>query len=448
MNDPNVILINTPYYDQYGENNPELDPKMPLGLLYLASTLIQHKVPVRIIDANMEKMRLHEIITNIKHNPCNVLGMNVLASNIDTVLSIATSVRQILPNTIIILGGIQASVAYAEILLNCSSVDVCVLGEGELTMIDLLTLEKLEDVKGIAFRGKNGEIITTPPQNRILNLDRLPFPSWELLPIRKYLNHGRMNIMASRGCSNNCTYCTSRNLWHSRMSWRTPCNVISEMMECYTRFGVTEFHFLDDNFLFWPRLDDFIIAVIDKKFKWRCIGRIEAISETLASNLGKAGCDSITFGIETGNPRLQKAIDKNLNLDAVPTAIEACAKAGIAVKSYFMLGFPTETLEEMNATIKFAKDLRRNGLKDVMFLPVIPYRGTKLFEQVLNEKGNHPNLGRISIRAQSNSYGLSGQALRNFNKCAYYPTISASLNTTGEELVSYIANAYKSFYEC
>jgi radical SAM superfamily enzyme YgiQ (UPF0313 family) len=448
MRDQNIVLVNTPYSNQYGESNPELDPKMPLGLMYLASTLAKHRFPVRILDANMEKMSPEKIVADIQQKPCDVLGMNVLASNVDVAISIASAIRQVLPETRILFGGIHATVAYMDILSSCTAVDACVIGEGELTLIDFLNAESMELVNGLAYRGEDGKIKTTQLRPRIIELDSLPLPAWDLIPIKKYLAHGRMSIMASRGCPYNCNFCTSRSLWHSKMSWRSPSSVLTEMKTGLERHNVREFHFLDDNFLYWPSLDEFNHIMAREDFKWRCIGRIEAITETLAIDLKRAGCDSITFGIETGTPRLQREIGKKLNLRAVPATIEICAKVGIATKAYFMIGFPTETTEEMDATIKYAIELREKGLSDVMFLPVIPYRGTELYETVRQKKGNNPNLGRVSIRVSNNNFGLKGRALRNFNKCAYYPTISASCYMTGEELISHIADAYKSFYEC
>ncbi len=201
----------------------------------------------------------------------------------NNVLEIANLVRENYPNAFIFAGNTVAS-TIPETLLSNSPVQVCVMWEGEYTTVDLMNTLKegkyVENVKGIVFKDENCNIIKTPSHPVIKNLDELPFPAWDLIPMENYMKNINYNfpISSVRGCPYNCTFCCKTFLFN-KVRGRSPQHIIKELVEAKNRFNIKKFCFFDDLFVYNR---DRVIEFCDLKLKtpeiknipWECSARV------------------------------------------------------------------------------------------------------------------------------------------------------------------------------
>ncbi len=197
------------------------------------------------------------------------------------------------------------------------------------------------------------------------NLDVLPYPARNLVNFNDYIADGLLpnavEIMGSRGCSHRCFFCSSSHFF-GQWRARSPEDIIKEMKFLLKRhFQIRSFLFYDDNFtLSKPRVIKLCQLLIDEglsKYKWNCLARADQVSEEMLKLMKKAGCQKISYGIESGSPRILKNINKNLNLKMAKEAIKLTKKAGIEALAFFMIGNPGETERSIQQSVEFAKEL-------------------------------------------------------------------------------------------
>jgi len=439
-----VVLINAPLR----LSTPTSDRKMPLGLLYIASYLRASSIDVFVLDLSILGLNRDQIIEEIKRLKPDIVGLNCLSLNVETVLNLAQTIKSNFPRALVVVGGTHPTLSGTSLLELSTAVDVLVFGEGEEPMLRLAQdPDRMEDIPGIAFR-RNGKIIQTPRSPRIMNLDSLPFPAVDLLPLEKYWKREKViSLLASRGCPNKCIFCASPAIWGRTVTRRSPENVLKEIQTRIKEFDIRDFHFLDDEFLGWgeENLRIFCSGARELGIKWRAIGRIDQLKNyELIKTLAESGCYKLTFGIESGVQDFQRFMGKNIDLRIVPEIIHQCQGAGIVTKAYFMLGFPTEKLEEMLATINFAVSLKRVGLSDAVFLPLMPYYGTSLFRYL--QKRDRTDLFRSRTEIADDWASSQGIVCEKLKKYSYYPENSANEFLDGKELRELIRYAYQRFY--
>ena len=302
--------------------------------------------------------------------------------------------KQLAPTAVIVIGGPGATYGYEEFLKQYPEIDAAVLWEGDVSFPQLVRTfmsgGDIKTVKGIAFRNDD-RIVLTGNAGFIQDLDSLPFPDYALIPFERYWGeepHSQMNgvladrkythIISSRGCPFNCIYC--HKIFGRQLRKRSPANFVAEMKWLYEKYGVREFHIVDDNFNFdRERMHTILNLIIenglDIKMAFPNGLRADMLEPEDLDLLKKAGAYMVTFAIETVSPRIQKIIHKNLNIEKVSENINYAASIGLIVKGFFMLGFPAETPEEIHATIRYAV---KSKLDLAHFFTVTPFPGTIL----------------------------------------------------------------------
>ncbi len=392
---------------------------VPLGLTYIAAVLEQAGYQVEIIDLNMQKVK--DIIFREKVNGADVVGITGMITEYSEIVRLVSSIKKIQPETTVILGGPLATTLPLE-LLQVTQTDFIVLGEGEKTIINLLSTIKnkngYENIKGIAYR-KNGVFILNDAVEPIEDMDTIPFPARHLLNIERYLGNqfqsfgidvkelGRVkctNMVSSRGCPYNCTFCF-KDMWGNRWRARSPQNMIEEIEELHNDYGVNGFFFNDDTFVLdKQRVFDFCNLIREKEIKiaWYCNGRVNLMTRELLTAMYDAGCLGIAYGIESGNQKILDSIKKQINLDQVRKVVKWTKEAGIHVTGYFMLGILGETRATIRETIDFAREL---DLDFHGFSLTTPIPGTELYESSIGAgliSGNSTALGEWSQHANAN----------------------------------------------
>jgi len=416
-----VLLINPPY-TRYGQGS-HIQADEPLGLLALAAWVRDKGHQVRILDAlttetgyydcgngfvkcgmNDDRLRA-EFQAMEKPDLVGITSMFTMHSR--GVHDVAAVSKQVWPDVPVIVGGSHAS-ALPDWILEDRNVDVMVRGEGELTLIDLLERRvagrSLNDVAGTYVR-KDGRIFENPQREFIEDLDTLPVMARDLVDMKRYLaepyrnqvamDPPRANIITSRGCPYRCVFCAVNSIWRNSYRARSPKSVVDEIESLVKTYGIREIALLDDNLTLNPKR---MIAICDEMVRRRVRLRwctpngvaIWTLSDELVEKMVASGCYKITFGIETGCPETQKFIGKTqINLDKAYEVIRKCNRLGLWTHSSFIIGFPFETEEHIEETIRYAVD---SDLDFVGFFIATPFPGTPLFD-IYRQNGFMPELG-------------------------------------------------------
>jgi len=418
----------------------------PLGIMYIASSLTQanRSHEVKIIDMIVERKVYRDIRNEIKEFQPDIVGISALTPEADAVHFLAESIKKDLANCAIIVGGPYGTSAPRRALRN-PFVDFVVIGEGELTMVELVesisqsgySPDCLKEIKGIAYRD-DGQHIQTEPRPYIENLDELPFPAWNMIPVEKYFSSwivspsktryykSYMSVFTSRGCPYGCIYC--HNIFGKRFRPRSVENVLSEITTLYERYDLHEIHILDDTFnVNKARALEFCSRVrksgLQVKITFPNGLRGDILDEELIDALAGAGMYSSAIGVESGSEKIQKSIEKNVNLQKLQRSIDRLYRKGIVTHGFFMVGFPGETKEDILKTIAFASNSK---LTTASFHSLVPFEGTPLYHKVLAQ-------GRDETLQRSMSHS--------------FKVLDVNLSATEDRaIVRLIKKAYRDFY--
>lgn len=387
-----VVLVFPPFLsniawgslDQFKEIDVGAYP--PLGLIYIATYLKKYSdIDVEIIDAECEKLGYVEVADEVNNRVPDIIGIYASSFTIKDTYQVLWHIRKNNKKAKIVLGGPHIEI-FPEESLQFPEVDYVVMGEGEVSFLELVhAIKNNEDVgriKSIGFKN-NGKMVFNEQRLVIKNLDDLPLPMRELSNYRKYYSiignkELATNIMASRGCPYRCPFCYTP--YQGTLRLRSTESIIAELIDCAKRLGIREFFFFDENFTSLPKMaagicDGIINNKLDINFYIR--SRIDTLHEDLVKKLKKAGCLRIQLGIESGSQRILEKMNKRITLDTIQKTVSIIRKYEIPVFADFMIGYSTETLEEMEATIEFSKklgiDYAQFGI--TMFMPnTILYR--------------------------------------------------------------------------
>jgi radical SAM superfamily enzyme YgiQ (UPF0313 family) len=395
----------------------------PLGVMYLASYLrsyFQGEIDVRILDLTIERNGRRALNRVLDGFPPDVIGLSAMTPEDPDLTYFARLLRQRFPASVIVAGGPHPNAA-PEHVLRESGVDFVVLGEGEQTILRMAEGlgqgNPVEDLPGLAYL-RDGKAVTNPEVDLIQDLDTIPFPAWDLVPILEYCSWRVVNpsmsrhykrfttLFTSRSCPYGCAYC--HNIFGRQYRTRSPENIYAEMMALESKYGIREFHICDDCFNLKPkRVIDLCDLIIENKRDYRIAFvsglRGDILTEEVVDKLREAGTYQISVGIETASERLQHLIGRNGNVAGVLSMIDYIRKSGMVTHGFFMFGFPTETREEMEATVETA--LKAN-LVTAAFHTVAPYPGTRLFK-TWQEKSGQSNFDMRELFFKSSTYNLS-----------------------------------------
>jgi magnesium-protoporphyrin IX monomethyl ester (oxidative) cyclase len=393
-----------------------------IGLGYIAAVLKKNGHEVKILDAAMEKwnqinkrddgmkfigMKFDEIAEKIRNEKPDIVGITTLSVDAANAILIAKTVKNTDKNIKVIMGGCHVSVIPEKILKN-ENVDFIVIGEGDITIVELAeALEKnktLKKVKGIAYK-ENGKIIINEPRPFIQNLDELPFPAWHLMNLEKYfelskylqgshlMSKRHFSIITSRSCPYSCIFCSVRTIMGRGFRPRTPENVIEEMEQLINNYNIKFLSIEDDNLTFDRKraekiFDLMIERGINKKIKWDTPNglRADTLDEPLLIKMKEAGAELIYVAPESGSQKVvNEIIGKNLDLRKVEEVVKICQKINLKIGLFFVIGLPGETKDDILKTIEFANKMRKLGAMSLCSI-ARPTFGTDLYK-LCKEKG-------------------------------------------------------------
>ncbi len=372
-----VAIIAPPYPLEEG-------PTPPLGVCYVAAAFEEAGAEVRIFDFVVSEYSQSRLKAWMDAFSPDVVGSTSVTMNFPQAAQILSEAKKIAPPVVTIMGGPHVSFYAQQTLEQYPGIDMIVIGEGEKTISELVPRmsdpDAWKEVPGIVFR--NGEdVIATGRREFIEDLDSLPFPARHLLSLSRYKALGfPVSIITSRGCPNLCVFCLGRRMVGRKVRHRDPGLVLDEI-ELLIKMGFHTINVADDLFTSNKKRVAQICDEIAKrglKFEWTAFSRVNTINEETVRMMKEAGCNCISFGIESGNPRMLKRIRKGITLDQARHAAAICKKVGILAHASFMVGLPGETHETLEDTERFANSL--DIVHGYHFLA--PFPGTTVLEQI------------------------------------------------------------------
>jgi anaerobic magnesium-protoporphyrin IX monomethyl ester cyclase len=427
-----VLLINPP--QTYRKGSPSVSKYFPIGLMYLAA-MIRNVCYVEIFDclaSDFETERNdvryygtppEEIRKAIEEKRPDVVGISVpFTSQYKNAELVAIICKEVNPKILVVFGGPDPSVRFKSILEN-QYCDYCVVGEGEQTFYEfikgLFVQLPLENIKGLAC--KRGGAIHYEPRLFTINLDEFPFPSFDLINKDKYLQskylyrdrgsvgNNSISVITSRGCPFNCVFCSVRLHMGQKYRTHSPEYVIKLLRLCIDKYGITNFHFEDDNLtLDRRRFETILDCIVEKnlQIQWDTPNGIRAstLDYNILKKMKQSGCVHVTLAIESGNQRvLDEVIHKKSNLEYIIEIVKYCKELKIRANALYVIGFPGETINEMKNTINLAIKLYREYEIFPDLMVATPLYGTELYEICMRDKfiQGEPTFEELAVAQQT-----------------------------------------------
>ena len=387
----------------------------PLAIAYLSGTLRANGYEPRTIDAlgeDIERMipiegtaglaqglPIERIVERIDAD-AEIIGYSAMFSCAWTYdKKILERIRERFPRALIVAGGEHITACSEYVLQDSPPIDLCVRGEGEETLLDIVNAASAgkdpRTLNGIMFRD-NGSIRSNPPRARIRDVDDMPEPHWEDLPLETYMaggfghgvNLGRsMPLLATRGCPFQCTFCSSPFMWTTRWEARSPKKVFDEMVKYIKKYNAENFDFYDLTAIIKKKwIIEFCDLIIKSglKFTWQLPSgtRSEAIDAEVVDRLWVSGCRNMNYAPESGSEEVLRRIKKKVSLPRLEESMRAAIRRGLNVKINMIFAFPEDTPRETWGNFKFGMKCAWLGVHDSTFIPYVPYPGSELYFQL------------------------------------------------------------------
>jgi len=388
---------------------------MPLGLAFIASCLIRegHEVSIfdrhaRFAETGCDRDKVNSAMLDHVRVFCpDLIGLKTISPLIYDTVEIVDLIRRSYSGTIV-AGGHHAT-AFPELTLKkIPGLNGVVSGEGEMPMVALAGGKDPAGISGVWWR-QGDATITAVPSEQNNDLDSLPFPAINLLDMNYYTTrnfkafHERYLssacLLTSRGCTQNCDFCTESLTYGSGVRFHSTEYVIEWIQKVLTDYRVDGIYFHDNHFLFdEDRAGDICERIIERglhrKFKWAMQARVDSINASILRLLKRAGCVSIEIGVESPLQNRLDSVNKAARVDDNRRAISLCRREGLSVYAYMIIGFPGESISDLEATLNWVKEVKPTifNWRDLTIYP-----GTRLYEQMGNQYFEENDWDRKSI---------------------------------------------------
>jgi anaerobic magnesium-protoporphyrin IX monomethyl ester cyclase len=372
----------------------------PLGIMYLAAYLrSRFDAELCLVNQREKNTPNGQLVAQIVDFEADIVGLSVMTPNAYLLPEITRQISRAKPDTLVLLGGPHISAFRGE-SLNGNEADVAIPGEGELAVERVIAAHidggRLDDVPGISWRQEDAQVITNPGMlPYIEDLDSLPFPAYDLIDLKPYWRIQSMppiprrqyvSLFSSRGCPYRCNYC--HRIFGDGFRKHSAERIVDEIEEYQKQFGVRDIEFLDDIFnLDHKRLSEFLELLHKRDLKIEIAFpngvRTDILREEEIEGLVDAGLYFCSFALESGSPRIQKMMGKNLNISKYLENVELAASKGVFSNGFVMFGFPSETEEDMQQTVDVACQSR---LHTASFFTVTPFPSTEIYRIAAQER--------------------------------------------------------------
>lgn len=358
----------------------------PLGLMYLAGYLKQNGYKdISILDLDLKSRPTEEIRKSVAAS--DVVGVSAFTTQLNEAVRISKICKE--ERVFSVIGGVHTIALPLETLEN-SYFDAAVTGEGELTFLELIRARQaakdFRQIQGLAYRSGQ-EFLLNPDRGFINDLDALPFPAWDLVPIydyharREFFKHEYTIMITSRGCPSACTFCQSPVTWKRKTRFRSVENIFAEIKQLHQRYGFKSIFIEDDTFtLDRARVIELCDAIIASgmRLEFACGTRPTVIDQELLFKMKQAGWVRISMGAESGNDQILKRAKKGYSSLEIRQAAALVRKSGISLLVYMIIGLPGEKLRTYWQSIIFARSLKADQFQWTI---LVPFPGTEIYKE-------------------------------------------------------------------
>ena len=355
-------------YPEHSEQRV-FDPMPPLGLAWIAAVVREQEYPIRIVDEQVEALDLDALVQDM--HPAIVLIGGTSHSRFKA-FARAAEIKAAHPPATIIYGGPHASFTAEDTFSRVPEIDIIVHGEGEYTVLDLIrwkeaggNIHELEKIKGISYR-RNGGVLSTGWRSFNHDLDKLPLPARDLLPIERYkmtleyLGLPALHVMTARGCPFNCSFCSASQMYNHSYAMRSPKLVVDEIDALIKQYNIKGLKIFDSTFTinkdhvlsFCRQLKERGLVI-----PWECEVRVGSVDKHLLEQMREAGCYYVDIGIESADQDVLDAMNKKIHVDDAEQLLHWCKQLGLLTKVFFTVGHINETYRAGLKTVRF---IRRN----------------------------------------------------------------------------------------
>ena len=374
-----------------------------LGTLILATVARQGGIDVGIYrmyetDCTDYYSFIDNTVTNILSRNPKIVSFDCRCDTYLRVIRLAEEIKIRNPNIYIVFGGPQADAGAVETIRSFDFVDFCCSGEGETTVVPLFSAllngEDYSRIDGLCYRSENGDVVQNKRPPMLQNLDESPFVDYSFVPKEMFedaiKNGDYVALDVGRGCPFNCTYCSTSLFWKRKFRLKSNERIIEEIRILYEDYGIDRVSFSHDMFTGNKKqLLDFCdkLKASGLPILWNCFSRVDTIDEHVIAEMADANVQVMFLGIESGSPRMQKLINKNLDLDRTIRIIKCIYEHNIGMTLSFMYGFPDETEEDVSMTMEYVFRIAEEISPELFFrfhLCTL-FQGSQLFEQYKND---------------------------------------------------------------
>ena len=365
-----------------------MKPYPPLGLLYICSHLRSKGVSAEVFDSTFSSRQ--ELWDRLQNETPAVLGVYANLMTRPNVVEILRMAKQFGWRTVV--GGPEPGAYVAEYL--SAGADVVVIGEGEITLEELVpalrapSVERLQQIDGIAFRGVDGSVVRTKPRTQIKDIDNQPWPAREAIDMERYVDTwrqhhgmGSVSLITARGCPYHCRWC-SHEVFGKTHRRRSPGLVADELEWLLQRYHPEMAWMADDVFTIHHGWLFRYAAELKRrgiKLPFECISRADRLNPQVVDTLAEMGCFRVWIGSESGSQRILDAMERGVTVEEVQTAVALCRSAGIQSGMFLMWGYEGEELSDIEATVEHVKRTD----PEIFFTTVAyPIKGTPYFSEV------------------------------------------------------------------
>lgn len=411
----NILLIQ-PMHEKFSKTE-RTSFNFPWGIAYISKSLQSAGYRVQFLDGQSLQLPKEGLTPHIDKYSPDLIGITAFSTQYNAVRHLANHIKSKMGIPVVV-GGPLATYQ-PELVLKTTDVDICVIGEGEITAIDLLNHhDQLENVKGIAYK-KQDTVIMNPPQDRIADLDQLPVPDFSLFDMKRYLNQDNayarktstgksITFITSRGCPYSCHFCSKSSRSYRSMS---PHKVYEMLRVLKQEFSIDEVSFGDELFLASKkRFFELFPLLRSLNIPWGAQARVNIMDKEFLSLVKGSGCIGLGYGIESGSQNILNNMNKKITVRQIEDAMRTTKKMNIPIKVQLIFGYPGEDETTVKETIDLFKRVDHPGRR---FNVITPLPGSQLYADCISQRliKNEPDY----LCAIEKSFGI-GRVHVNFTK--------------------------------
>ncbi len=407
-----------------GDLIPDTPPKNVWNIINYKTYAKSHEQYASIVNDKHHVVwkRIADFV--MKNDPL-VVGISYLTPERHTVERVAELVKEIDNNIKIVVGSSHPTCCPEEVMQN-PNIDFVISGEGEIPLFHLVkeikkANPKWETVPGLHYRDNNGNIVQTYPADLISNLDKLPYPARHLVLNCDYSRYRDHAITTARGCPYACSFCADKKLWGGEVRRRTVDNVIEELVFLKQTYKINQVDFIDGTFTYDRNyLQTFCNKLISSELNinWRCTARYDNLDEQLIRLMKKANCSGLYFGLESGSNRILTSTNKKITVEDNIKMSKIVHESGIFSAAAVLLGLPSETKEDLEATLKLMKNIKVDSFDVNSYVPL---PGSILFDSMGEEEKRNIDWRKVSMKSYGNHFikSMSHEEFNSYLNQAY-----------------------------